>query len=256
MHRVAVLIVFSLLALPVHAHVEFVNSCSKPLSLFMSGSVLVTLQPGGTHQMAISDFNQGGANVVMPYPDLTAAQCPNCDDWTALGGAPGTVQREGFMWEGTSVSFAAYCNPSLSGRGICAAQGTCCGPGMTQDGTFGTHWEFTPNTSMGLDFVNLSTNYGSGPNSPPALCGSAGADPNDCVSKAANIFFNVPIKWSTGETCSFTTQAKQVSGLKCLEVSCPDAYQHPTDDKQASCPSTNADRNYTVTYCPDGNDLP
>lgn len=247
-----------ILAAPAAAHVDFVNSCNQPLTLVQGGSpavVLATVQPGATFSMKISDFNQGGANLVIPYPNLPANACPDCDQWTALGGAPGTLQREGFMWQSPNEKFAAYCNPNLSGRGICATQMNCCGPGMVQDGTFGTHWEFTPNTAQG-DFVNLSTNYGSGPNSPPTLCSAPGADPNDCVSKAANIFYNVPIQWSTTSTCSFTSQGKQVQGLECVNVSCPDAYQHPTDDKQATCSSSDPNRTYTVTYCPAGHSLP
>ena len=247
-----------LLAAPISADVEFVNSCTQPLNLLQAGAnpkVLKTLQPGDTFTMPISAFSQAGANLIIPYPYLPASACPDCDQWTALGGAPGTKQREGFMWESPNQKFAAYCNPALSGRGICAQQKNCCGPGMVQDGTFGTHWEFTPNTPQG-DFVNLSTNYGSGPNSPPTLCSAPGADPNDCVSEAANIFYNVPVQWSTGQTCSFTTQGKQVQGLECVKVSCPDAYQHPTDDKQATCPGTDPRRTYKVEYCPSGHPLP
>ena len=258
-HCLLIALLFAVLfAAPAGAQVDFVNRCSKPLTLVKAGgtpTVLATLQPGKTFSMPISAMNQRGANLIIPYPDLTAAQCPDCDGWTALGGPPGTVQREGFMWQSPNEKFAAYCNPSLSGRGICVQQKNCCGPNMVQDGTFGTHWEFTPNTPQG-DFVNLSTNYGSGPKSPPTLCGSPGADPNDCVVKAANIFFNVPIAWSTKSTCSFTTQGKAVNGLKCLDVSCPDAYQHPTDDKQATCPATDPKRTYKVEYCPPGSALP
>jgi hypothetical protein len=158
------------------------------------------------------------------------------------------------MWMGTDATYAAYCNPSLSGRAICALQKNCCGAGMVQDGTFGTHWEFTPNGGGSNDFVNLSTNSGSGPRTPPKLCGP-GVDPNDCVNKAANIFYNVPVAWTTNLDCNFTSQGKKVKGLRCVSVDCPDAYTHPTDDKQAACP-VNPTRGYAVQFCPAGSSMP
>ena len=106
---------------------------------------------------------------------------------------------------------------------------------MVQDGGFGTYWEFTPNGGGGNDYPDLSTNYGSGPHSPPKLCGP-GVDPNDCVAKAANILFNVPLAWTTNFDCSFTTKGTQIKGASCLTANCADAYQHPTDDKQVACP--------------------
>ncbi len=228
--------------------VTFKNSCAYGLTLYSTGPGLGPLAANGSTSVGISAFNQGGQNLVIPYPNLTAAQCPDCDDWTALGGVPGTVQRTGSMWIGTNAKYAASCNPNLSGRGICAQQKNCCGPGMVQDGTFGTHWEFTPKGTSTDDFVNLSTNFGTGPDSPPHLCGP-GVDPDNCVTKAANIFFNVPIAWSSNETCSFTSKATPVTGGTCLKADCPDAYQFPEDDKQASCP-VDATRGYLVEFCP------
>jgi hypothetical protein len=137
-----------------------------------------------------------------------------------------TTQRETWMWMGADAKYAAYCNPNLSGRASCALQKNCCGTGMVQDGTFGTHWEFTPSGGGSNDFVNLSTNAGSGPHSPPKLCGP-GVDPDDCVTKAANIFYNVPIAWTTNLDCNFTSQSKKVRDLQCVSVDCPDAYTHP-----------------------------
>ena len=233
--------------------VKFVNSCKYSLTLNSTGPQLGTLAARGQKSVAISSFNQGGQNRIIAYPNLTDAQCPNCDGWTDLGGAPGTIQREGWMWEGNDAKYAAYCNPSLSGRGICALQHNCCGAGMVQDGTFGTHFEFTPKGTPTNDFVNLSTNYGSGPHNPPNLCPKGG--PDDCVDKAAVIFYNVPIAWTTNLDCSFTTKGTQVKGGKCIAASCPDAYQHPTDDKQVACP-VNASRGYVVTYCPAGSSMP
>lgn len=233
--------------------VKFVNSCKYSLTFNSTGPQLGTLPAGGQKSMAISSFNQGGQNRIIAYPNLTDNECPNCDGWTDLGGPPGTKQREGWMWEGNDAKYAAYCNPSLSGRGICVQQHNCCGADMVQDGTFGTHFEFTPKGTPTNDFVNLSTNYGSGPHSPPNLCPTGG--PDDCVDKAAVIFYNVPIEWTTNLNCSFTTKGAQVKGGKCTEASCKDAYQHPTDDKQVACP-VNASRGYVVTYCPAGSSMP
>lgn len=235
--------------------VTFVNNCAVSLTLHSTGPALGTLAAnGGTVSIPIASFNKGGQNLVIPYPNTSATQCPDayCDGWTALGGAPGTVQRKGFMWDPPNNTYAAYCNPSLSGRGICALQRNCSGPGMIQDGTFGTHWEFTPGAG-GNDYVNLSTNYGSGPNTPPNLCPTGG--PDDCVTAAAVIFFNVPVKWTTNQSCSFTTAAQTVTGLQCLTANCADAYRHPTDDKQCACPSS-ATRGYRVEFCPAGSPLP
>lgn len=233
--------------------VKFVNSCKYSLTVNSTGPQLGTLAAGGQKSVAISSFNQGGQNRIIVYPNLPDNQCPNCDGWTDLGGPPGTKQREGWMWEGNNAKYAAYCNPSLSGRGICAQQHNCCGTGMVQDGTFGTHFEFTPKGTPTNDFVNLSTNYGSGPHSPPNLC-PVGA-PDNCVDKAAVIFYNVPIQWTTNQNCSFSTKGTQVKSGKCLAANCSDAYQHPTDDKQVACP-VSASRGYVVTYCPDGDGMP
>jgi hypothetical protein len=233
--------------------VKFVNSCQYSLTFNSTGPQIGTLAAGGQESILISEFNKGGQNRIIAYPNLSDNQCPNCDGWTDLGGPPGTTQRQGWMWEGNDAKYAAYCNPSLSGRGICGLQHNCCGAGMVQDGTFGTHFEFTPQGTATNDFVNLSTNYGSGPHSPPSLCPTGG--PNDCVDKAAVVFYNVPIEWKTNQNCSFTTKGTQVTSGKCFAASCPDAYQHPTDDKQVSCP-VNATRGYVVTYCPAGSSMP
>ena len=103
--------------------------------------------------------------------------------------------------------------------------------------------------------MNLSTNYGSGPTDPPALCGSQGSNPDDCVDKAAVIFYNVPVEWTTNQNCSFSSKGTQVKGGKCFAASCPDAYQHPTDDKQVACP-VSPGRGDVVTYCPAGSSMP
>jgi hypothetical protein len=234
--------------------VTFLNSCASSVTLLMNGRQLARLDPKAQQSFAISSFLQGSANVVITYPNLDSARCPDCDRWTDLGGPPGTTQREAWMWMDNDAKYAAYCNPNLSARSICALQKNCCGAGMVQDGTFGTHWEFTPNGGGSNDFVNLSTNSGSAPRVPPKLCGP-GVDPNDCVSKAANIFYNVPIAWTTNLDCNFTLQGRKVRGLQCLSVLCPDAYTHPTDDKQAACP-VNPTRGYLVQFCPAGSSMP
>ncbi len=235
--------------------VKFVNSCKYSLTFNSTGPQIGTLAPGASKTIPISSFNQGGQNRFIPYPNLADNACPNCDGWTDLGGPPGSKQREGWMWEGNDAKYAAYCNPSLSGRGICAQQHNCCGKRMVQDGTYGTHFEFTPKGTPTNDFVNLSTNYGSGPHNPPKLCGTQGANPDDCVDKAAVIFYNVPVEWTTNQNCSFSTRGTQVKGGKCFAASCPDAYQHPTDDKQVACP-VSPSRGYVVTYCPAGSSMP
>jgi len=242
---------------PSAGQVIFVNNCAVSLTLYSSGPSLGTLAAnGGIMYEALSEFNQNSQNLIIPYPNTTTIPDSYCDGWTDLGGSPGTTQRKGYMWEGSNVTYAAYCNPNLSGRNICALQKNCSGPGMVQDGTFGTHWEFTPNSpnsSGSLDFVNLSTNYGSGSHTPPNLCPTGG--PYDCVTADANIFFNVPVKWTTNTDCSFTTARTEVRGLECLTVSCSDAYQHPTDDKQCACQSS-SERGYVVEFCPAGSPLP
>lgn len=234
--------------------ITFSNACAASLTLMSNRAVIGTLAAnGGQLSLALSSLVKGSANVFMPYPNLTAEQCPAafCDGWTALGGAPGTIQREGYMWQAPNLAYAAYCNPNLSGRGICALQQNCCGPGMVQDGTFGTTWELTPDAGS-LDYPDLSTNYGYGPMDPPYLCPD---HPDDCVDAAANIFFNVPIRWSSNMICSCTSAGTMVMCRQCLGVACPDAYQHPTDDKQCACASSAA-RGYLVELCPEGAALP
>ena len=202
----------------------------------------------------------GGSNVFFAYPMMDNEQhkCPDCCAWgEALGPYYQHTQREGWMWMGENAKYAAYCNPSIA-RGVpCNAQAAC-GPEMTMDGTFGTHFEITP--TSGNDSANLSTNYGSGPYTPPHLCPYG--DGNDCVSTDANIFFNIPIKWWTeslsgSPDCTFRAGEHQTmqNEFACSDVACKDAYMHPTDDKQVTCPAS-PERTYYVEYCADGNDLP
>jgi len=241
----------------VAGQILFVNHCVVELTLLSDRAPLATLEPTrGRYRLAISPLPVGSPNIIQPFPNVTDAQCPAayCDGWTALGGVPGKTQREGWMWQGDNVTYAAYCNPNLSGRNICAMQKNCCGSGMVQDGTFGTTWEFTPGHGGGNDFVDLSTNFGTGPRTPPSLCGP-GVNPDNCVTKAANIFFNVPVRWSSSSDCSCTTNGTMVASRQCLEADCPDAYQYPTDDKQCAC-SASPSRGYLVEFCPSGSSMP
>src|SRR5689334_15563503 len=51
--------------------VQFVNGCAVGLTLLLNGSSLgVLAASGGTMSVPITQFNQGNANVVMPYPNL------------------------------------------------------------------------------------------------------------------------------------------------------------------------------------------
>ena len=57
--------------------VTFLNSCAVSLTLQSSGPALGTLAAsGGTVSVAVSAFNQGAQNVIMPYPNTSASQCP------------------------------------------------------------------------------------------------------------------------------------------------------------------------------------
>lgn len=163
-----------------------------------------------------------------------------------------TVQRAGFMWEAPNLLFAAYCQPTNAAAKQCTSNsGTpCCGSNMNFDKTFGTTWEITPFDATGNDFINLSTNYGTGPHSPPTVCTGV-----DCVTVSANIFFNVPIEIEmSGGACSCNSLGSRTS-IACTSVSCTDAYRHPTDPKQCAC-SSGGNHGYLVTYCPDGSPLP
>jgi hypothetical protein len=55
--------------------------------------------------------------------------------------------------------------------------------------------------------------------------------------------------------CSCTSANTMVTCRECLSASCPDAYQHPTDDKQCAC-SSSSQRGYLVEFCPAGSSLP
>lgn len=243
--------------------VTFVNHCAVDLTIYETSrefaAFTLSANGGKTQEIALSQFKVGKGYNFMSYPNTATIPDVYCDGWTDLGGSPGTIQRTGFMWEGANVTYAAYCVPGLSGFGNCVKlpSGSCAGPGMvSQYGTFGTQWEFNLKGGGSNDYVDLSTNYGIDSTHPwPKLCPPDGPRSDDCVAKSANIFFNVPVKWTTNKDCSFTTKNTPVKGLKCLTADCPDAYRHPMDDKQCACTSSD-DSGYLVEYCPDGVQLP
>ena len=240
------------------------NNCRLPLK-FMSPTNPSTingivLDSGVANSFDISQFHQNSPNTILVAPQTTASQCLQaaCQEWTAV--QPNTTQRAGSMWESPNLVWSAYCQPTNAGANQCTDDSTatpCCGPRMNFDKTFGTHVELTPfgGTAHNQDFINLSTNYGSGPDSPPLICGP-GVDPNNCVTVSANIFFNVSIKvdLGSGGECSCGDLGNR-NELVCTDVSCTDAYRYPLDNKQCAC-SSGGERGYVVTYCPEGSPLP
>lgn len=243
------------------------NRCDVPLK-FMSPSNPATLNgvvvrsKGHTNLRIDHDLNAGQNNTILVAPLTTALQCAEakCQDWTDIHYRPlsaNQIQRAGFMWGAPNLTQAAYCQATNAGAQQCSGnsqKSPCCGPSMNYDSTFGTLWEITP-ASGSQDFLNLSTNFGSSPHSPPMLCSASGADPDDCVAINANVFFNVPVKIEMkGGACSCGSLRTRTE-ISCLEASCEDAYRHPTDPKQCVC-SSGGSRAYLVTYCPEGAELP
>ena len=58
---------------------QFLKACCLVLHL-------VVLMAGGSRSLL---------NRTIPCPKLLASQCPKCDAWIDLGGAPGTIPRDG-----------------------------------------------------------------------------------------------------------------------------------------------------------------
>ena len=212
-------------------------------------------------------LNQNAPNTFLFAPITSDAQCQQlaCQNWSDIQAAG---QREGYMWgnnppHNNNLTFAAYCQPTSAAAQQCATLGgatttsPCCGSQMVYDNTYGTTFEITPNggTNLNQDFVDLSTNYGSGPESPPPLCN--GSNPTDCVTAQANIFFNIPVQVqmvnpaTPSQTCAFPPG--NTNTLTCTQASCSDAFQYPTDAKLATCQSGTG---YVVTLCPGSNQLP
>ncbi|QJD30807.1 glycoside hydrolase 64/thaumatin family protein [Methylococcus geothermalis] len=255
---------------PVPGQLTLYNHCTRPIKIMSPTSSTIngtTLQPYDSTfypTAAGGGLGQNTPNTFLFAPITTDAQCAQvqCGNWTDIRAAG---QRMGYMWMNNTSNnppgndnlvYAAYCQPTNAAAGQCTTTSTtpCCGSQMNYDKTFGTTFEITPNggATNSQDFVDLSTNYGSGPTSPPTLCGTPGADANNCVSATANLFFNVPIgvTMSNGAGCTFPQGG---SDLTCTDVSCPDAYQYPEDNKQVACP---AGTGYVVTLCPGTHQLP
>lgn len=246
------------------------NNCKIDLKLMSRTNSTIdgdVIDAGKSKVLQVSDLNTGAANTIMVAPVTSATQCSaiDCGSWTAIQYSPAppqanTTQRDGSMWASPNLLYAAYCQPTNAGAIQCNDTSTtpCCGTSMNYDRTFGTTWELTPGADVSgsiQDFIDLSTNYGSGPDSPPTLCTAPGADPNNCVDVNANIFFNVPVSIvMSGGDCSCGNLGSR-SKISCTAVSCSDAYQYPEDHKQCSC-SSGGKRAYVVTYCPKGSPLP
>ena len=244
------------------------NNCTLPVKLMsptnpsIDGTVLDNLEKDVLD--LAKDFNGNQANAILAAPVTTTDQCMavDCSTWQDIlysppppNGATNTKQRTGSMYEGANLTFGTYCQPTNAAAAQCTDNsGTpCCGPNMNYDKSFGTQWEITPFGFGGNDTIDISTNYGSGPNTPPFLCPMGG--PDDCVTASANIFYNVPISIEmSGGFCSCGDLGSQQS-IQCTEISCQDAFQHPTDNKNCSC-SSGGQRGYVITYCPAGSPLP
>jgi len=261
---------------PVDGQLTIYNNCSTPVKIMSPTNSTIngtTLQSYASTQYATAaggGLGQNTANTFLFAPITTDAQCTQaqCSNWTDILTAAG--QRMGYMWMDNSSNdppgndnlvYAAYCQPTNAAAGQCTTTSStpCCGSQMNYDKTFGTTFEITPNggTTGNQDFIDLSTNYGSGPTSPPTLCGTPGANSNNCVTAAANIFFNVPIEVVTtlgdNPPPNQCTYPQGGTSLSCTAVSCTDAYQYPEDDKQVACP---AGSGYVVTLCPGASQLP
>lgn len=239
-----------------------VNNCAVPLKLMAPANPQIDGNQlnanGGTVTYDLSQLGQNSNNTILVAPVTTTGQCTQvaCEKWTAI--QPNSVQRKGSMWEAPNQVWAAYCQPTNAAAAQCApnaAASPCCGPNMNYDKTFGTTVEITPGTPTGNDFINLSTNYGTDANTPPKLCGP-GVDDQDCVTVAANIFYNLPVQvlMAGPKACSCGSLGDRTA-LACTAPSCTDAYRHPTDPKQCSC-SSGGTRGYVVIYCPAGSPLP
>ena len=253
------------------------NNCALPVKLMavntpaIDGDVLEHL---GKKVLDLkTDLNGGDANAFLAAPMTTASQCNaiNCQNWNDISNDPlppaaNMKQRTGSMYEGDNLTFGAYCQPTNAAANQCTpgANTPCCGPKMTFDKTFGTQWEITPfgNTDGNQDSLDLTTNYGTGPNSPPSLCPPNEPDPNqnckDKVTASQNIFYNIPIAIEIGGGACACGDLGMRSAIECTDISCADAFQHPEDPKLCICSSYSAqvDRGYVITYCPTGSPLP
>ena len=245
------------------------NHCATPIKIMsptsstINGTVLGHYESKSWPTGSSGTLRQNAPNTFMVAPVTSDSQCQQlaCQNWSDIQAAG---QRMGYMWghnppHHNNLTWAAYCQPTNAAAHQCTTTSTtpCCGSQMVYDNTYGTTFEITPNggSSLNQDFVDLSTNYGSGPESPPPLCN--GSNPNDCVAPQANIFFNVPVQvkmtypGKPSQTCAFPPG--NTNTLTCTAVSCLDAYQYPTDNKQAVCAGGTG---YVVTFCPGSHPLP
>lgn len=263
---------------PIPGKVIVFNNCALPVKLMalntpaINGDVLEHLDKKVLDLKA--DLNGGNSNAFLAAPVTTPNQCSaiNCQDWQDISyeplppnGATNVKQRAGYMYEGGNLTFATYCQPTNAAANQCtpSANTPCCGRNMNFDKTFGTQWEITPFGNGGhQDSLDLTTNYGTGPNSPPPLCPPGEPDPDkNCQNKviaSANIFYNIPIAIEIGGGACACGDLGMRSQIECTDISCADAFQHPVDPKLCTCSSYSeqVDRGYVITYCPVGSPLP
>jgi hypothetical protein len=255
---------------PIVGQLTLYNNCAVPIKIMsptsntIDGTTLQSFDSTTYPTGSGGGLAQNAPNTFMFAPITSDSQCTlaQCSNWTDIQTAG---QRMGYMWMdnasntppgNNNLVFAAYCQPTNAAASQCTTTSStpCCGSQMNFDRTFGTTFEITPNggTANTQDFLDLSTNFGSSPTAPPTLCSAPGADPNNCVTATANVFFNVPIDVaiSNSGNCSFPQGG---SGLSCTDISCSDAFQYPEDNKQVACP---AGTGYVVTLCPGTHQLP
>lgn len=264
---------------PTPGKVILFNNCALPVKLMalntpaIDGDVLEHLDQKVLDLK--TDLNGGNPNAFLAAPVTTPAQCNaiNCQDWKDISYEPlppnGTTnvkQRTGSMYEEANLKFGTYCQPTNAAANQCTSDANtpCCGRNMNFDKTFGTQWEITPfgNKDGNQDSLDLTTNYGTGQNSPPTLCPPDEPDPDkNCKNKvtaSANIFYNIPIAIEVGGGACACGDLGMRSSIECTEISCTDAFQHPVDPKLCICSSYSdqVDRGYVITYCPAGSPLP
>ena len=255
---------------PRPATLTIFNGCVTPIKIMSPTNSTIdgrVLNPSESINLSTANgggLHQNAHNTFMLAPVTTTSQCTKiaCQNWSDI---QASGQRMGYMWGNdpphqNNLLYAAYCQPTNAAAKQCTdtTLTPCCGSHMVYDKTYGTTFEITPNggTSFNQDFVDLSTNYGSDPSTPPPLCPNP-KEPKNCVASHANIFFNVPIQvqmkppGTPTPTCLFPPGATNT--LSCTSVSCTDAFQNPTDGKLARCPGATG---YVVTLCPAGSPLP
>ena len=237
----------------VPGQVVFYNGCNHDLIIRPNtGLANFTLDMnGGTKSFTLA---QVGSNQFFFAAVKTSQQecnnLNNCIDWG------NTLQNpkchDVAQWTGNNLVFATYCNAVLANAQACN-QGTCCGPNLKTDAAWGSLFEINIETSdNSQDSPDISTNSN-------CTC-STSPGPAECLL-GNPIFFNIPFKWTTNQSCHAGWSTTPVSGAECLTADCADAYTWPEDSKQVTCPLTplptpNPNRGYLIQYCPDGHQLP